>query len=1063
MKTCPSDIELVKHSEGKLLADEKVRVEQHLLHCSSCRSAFEQHLQNQELFTDLVTVWESNHWDTDWSLSRSQSEDQFRQSIQTRGYEILKEIHRGGQGIVYAAIQLANDRKVAVKRLELRDYSVAEQVARFEREIDLVTKLAHPNIVTVFDNGMINECPYLVMEFVNGLPLHRFVQQNFALTGENKMAAESFTKLLSLFLRVCKAISFAHRHGVIHRDLKPNNILVDQLGEPKILDFGLAKLIDESVRELTQTGQFLGTLAYASPEQVRFGSVKDMDTRTDVYSLGVILFELVTSALPYGVDEGLSSTIKNITEKPPRQPSQLNRSVDDDVETIVLTALAKAPDRRYQSVEQMSSDIERYLRGLPIEAKRDHHFYVLYKSLARFKWYVFSLATLVATIVAGLVVSLWFWSQAVEQTVIANVAKDNETEARIQAELQSYIANIVAAKVAVRNNDVAEAKRRLEAAPESYRGWEWEHFRQQSDQSQQTIVVHELYIVDFEYLPEPNQIISIAGDNSVKLWNLADSSVEHERELEFPPIDLAVLEPGAVVAVATNQKIYLLDGRTLKTIQSLLSSHPLIQAEFLNRNELCILKRRTQDQTELVVWNWRDQTERVIEVPINNITSFSVDRMKRQLAVAGSEAGVFYLDESKFQNVEISEFTVGSHFLNQIQQVAWVNTANEVILVDREDLAVNSRLVGHTQVPNDVIVLDPSTIATGATDRTIRLWDSESGRTKKVLRGHDQSVVGLKRITKTQMVSGSQDSTIRKWDRRVAVQPRIWSGHDQAVRDFDFDESKQWVASCGEDGRVILRDLGSGKLLRVLEHDQSVFSLSISASTRQLAVGGDEPFIRVWDLRNGTYEKLVGHEDRVHAVDYSEDGRLLVSGSRDKTVRVWDIETMQCIKIFKEHDDCVHASVWRPGYSQVASRSHQDIRLWNIDATTDTLIFSHRISPEDYSLSFDSRGRYLAAGSSIAGFGRGYSKVFDLLGDTDRPATLERHNTPVNAFAFFPTGQKAVSASNESLKLWDLRFSVELASLDLNSRVPYSLAVSPSGTSVLAGMKNGEVWVWDSE
>ena len=257
------------------------------------------------------------------------------------GYEILGELHRGGQGVVYKAIQKATKRTVALKLMLQGPYASPHQRLRFEREVDLVASLQHPNIITVYDSGVSRDRLFFAMEYVDGQPLDRFMQSvgRTNCQASSVPPAMSLTDTLRLFHRICAAVSYAHRRGVMHRDLKPSNILVDSAGEPHVLDFGLAKLVadDPAEGKLTATGEFLGTLAYASPEQAR-GDPRLINVRSDVYSLGVILFEMLTGTYPYSVHGSLSNVLRQITEAEPRTSVEWWRNVDPEVETIVLTA-----------------------------------------------------------------------------------------------------------------------------------------------------------------------------------------------------------------------------------------------------------------------------------------------------------------------------------------------------------------------------------------------------------------------------------------------------------------------------------------------------------------------------------------------------------------------------------------------------------------------------------------------------------------------------------------------------------------------------------------------------
>ena len=1059
MTNCPTDIELVKHVEGNLEVDDHESIEKHLQQCEACQREIEIHCQDQDLFMDLASVVRQN-LQSKIHNAFGQSELEFKEQIADRGYIIDRELYRGGQGVVYSAVQKANDRIVAVKRLKLQSQTEPDQIARFEREIEIATKLSHPNIVTVFDNGSVADCSYLVMEFVNGLSLDRYVQQNFQ-ESENEMITNvHFDSVLELFNKICHAVSYAHRLGIIHRDLKPNNILIDQMGEPKILDFGLAKLVEDPYRDLTQTGQFLGTLAYASPEQVQPGARTAVDTRTDVYSLGVILYEMMTGGLPYAVDTGLSNAIKNIIDQQPTLPSRINGKLDNDIETITLKALAKDPARRYQNVDQLSGDIDLYLNGLPIEAKRDHSLYVLYKTFCRFKGYAVAAGLLAMTIVVALGVSLWFWDQAIQQRDLATTAQSNESIAREEAELQSYVANIVASKGAVLNNDVAEAKRRLDAAPLIYRGWEWDYFKLRSDQSRKTINVHDLYVIDFEFAPENSWVVSTAGDNQLKVWSLKDQRIIHQRQFEIPIVDIALSLDQKIAAVAfPDNEIQLIRLDGMETVFSETFEFPIKALAYLNQNEICVLKHPDTNEPGVVVWNWRSNEKRDMQLPVESVFDITVYANLKVL-VAGAKPGIWNPLDSKFEQIKTNESTTKMSFLGALNQYALVTPGHEVIIVDADSLKEKFRLKGHSMQINEVIAVDEKTIVTSSDDRTIRLWNAKNGNQKTLLLGHDQSVYKLEQLTEKEFVSCSADATFKIWDIDTAQQPRILPGHSNIVRDIEFSPTGKWLASCSEDNQVLLRNPVDATVTRVLEHSSALFAISFR-DDNVLATGGDELTIRLWDLTNGTFGELTGHEDRIHSLDFSPDGKWLLSGSRDKTVRVWDVDAKQCVRVIRDHNECIHACAFHPTKPVFASRCHFHIRLWDWNTFEEIANVKQRISPEDYSLAFNPAEKLLVSGSSIAGFGRGFVSVFDEA-NLKSVGSLEQHNTPVNAVAFFPTGQRAVSASNESIKIWDMENLVELANLDSVHAAPFCVTVSPDNRAVAAGLVNGEVIVWET-
>lgn len=308
------------------------------------------------------------------------------------GYTVLREIHRGGQGIVYEATQHRGRRRVALK--VLRDGALAGPVEqlRFKREVQILAQFQHPNIVRLYEGGAVDGKLFYAMDFVDGLPFDTYLRQTRC----------TIKDTLRLVEKIAEAVHAAHLKGFVHRDLKPANIRVGTSGDPHLLDFGLAKLVQGSLDSLsgasiTVTGQFMGSLPWAAPEQVD-GTPEGVDIRTDVYALGVILYHGLTGQYPYEVIGSMRGIVDHIVNSEPPRPSTVQEGIDDDVDTIVLKCLNKERERRYQSAGELAEDIRHYLSGEPIAAKRESTWYLLRKAAERHRSFavassVFAMAT----------------------------------------------------------------------------------------------------------------------------------------------------------------------------------------------------------------------------------------------------------------------------------------------------------------------------------------------------------------------------------------------------------------------------------------------------------------------------------------------------------------------------------------------------------------------------------------------------------------------------------------------------------------------------------------------
>jgi len=359
------------------------------------------------------------------------------------GYTIVTNVGHGGQGRVYEAIDNSTQRRVAIKVLRSGPFGGEAERGRFEREIEILAQLQHPNIVTIHSSGTVALQRYFVMDFIEGQPLDEY------LTGTHL----SIDQTLNVFLRICEAVHAAHLRGIVHRDLKPTNIQIDDLGEPYVLDFGLAKAVPgrsgdtPGSWDATVDGQFVGSLPWAAPEQVMNES-DAMDLRTDVYGLGLLLYFMLTRSLPYERGANLRDMTDRILLSNPVRPSTLRRDVDDELDTIVLMCLQKDPGRRYQIAGELARDLRRYRAGEPIEAKRDNARYVLAKTLRRHR----GLATLAAAFVLvslgyGVTISVLYQRATESERLAEQRAADVSEQYAITQEAIGFLVDEVSNKL----------------------------------------------------------------------------------------------------------------------------------------------------------------------------------------------------------------------------------------------------------------------------------------------------------------------------------------------------------------------------------------------------------------------------------------------------------------------------------------------------------------------------------------------------------------------------------------------------------------------------------------
>src|SRR5215510_6026112 len=463
-------------------------------------------------------------------------------SIFIGDHRIFRKLGEGGMGVVYEAEQQHPRRLVALKVIRGGRLVDEYQVKLFQREAQALARLKHPGIAAIYEAGRTDDGQhYFVMELVHGTPLLDYVKGR-RLTG--RQAPSNIRQRLELFLKICEAISYAHQRGVIHRDLKPANILVvdesegqssDGPGvsrvEIKVLDFGLARITDEDgagASGLSQAGQVRGTLPYMSPEQVR-GDPDQIDVRTDVYALGVILYELLTERLPYELERvTLPQAIRIVCEEAPKP---LNRAlgesrhrerkktewIDRDVETIALKALEKEPERRYRSAAALAEDVTRYLTNQPIQARPPSALYQFRKLVARHKVPFASLAAVFALLL-GFAITMAALSARIARE------RDKATQQELSNRRLLYAAHMSLAMQAWEIKDIGRVRELVDShipklGEEDMRGFEWYYLWRLCHLDLLTLKGHLHIVGSVAFSPDGNRLASGSADQTVKLWD----------------------------------------------------------------------------------------------------------------------------------------------------------------------------------------------------------------------------------------------------------------------------------------------------------------------------------------------------------------------------------------------------------------------------------------------------------------------------------------------------------------------------------------------------------------
>ena len=437
-------------------------------------------------------------------------------------------------------------------------------------------------------------------------------------------------------MTVCEAVNHGHQRGVIHRDLKPGNILVDESGQPKVIDFGVARATDADMTIATlqtDVGQLVGTLRYMSPEQCE-GDAIEIDTRSDVYALGVVLFELLTGELPYDLTTTSPFEVPRvIREAEPRRLSTVNRSLRGDLETIVLKALAKERDRRYQSALELGQDIRHYLKQEPIQAKRDRTWYVFIKTVSRHRATV-AVLCVIALLVTGSAVGFGLlYRQADRQRV---VAEERSEELRRAA----YFNGITTASKALEDEDTATAALLLDECPRDLRAWEWHYLRRQADNSLLTLRGHTSWPHGIDYSPDGTTIASAGWmDGSVRLWDATTGQELRAFAKDEDAVGGVAFAPdGSTLAWHKNAAVRLCDPVTGAHIQVIHTKCEYARLAFSPDGRLLAF---LDDLTRIRLWDVEARREtRVLEGHSRRIHAIVWSPDGRRLASAGEDRTV---------------------------------------------------------------------------------------------------------------------------------------------------------------------------------------------------------------------------------------------------------------------------------------------------------------------------------------------------------------------------------------------------------------------------------------
>jgi WD40 repeat protein/serine/threonine protein kinase len=1021
-------------------------------------------------------------------------------------YKLLQQIGEGGMGVVWMAEQTQPvQRKVALKVIK-PGMDSRQVIVRFEAERQALAVMDHVNIARVFDGGATEYGrPYFVMELVHGVPITKYCDDNHLTPRER----------LELFVPVCQAIQHAHQKGLIHRDIKPSNVMItlyDGKPVPKVIDFGVAKATDQTLTErtlFTQYGTMVGTFEYMSPEQAEMSAL-GVDTRSDIYSLGVLLYELLTGSTPLThkrVKEAAYAEILRLIkeEEPPRpstrlsdsgealasisaqrktEPAKLSKLIRGELDWIVIKCLEKDRNRRYETANSLAHDIENYLHDEPVQACPPSAAY-RFRKFARRNKGALATASVVAVMMLMTVAALATSTVLIarEQRATAS-ALEEETRAKDDLRRDSYFHRISLAHRELSVNNLKRALQLLIECPEDLREWEWHYLMRLCRVD--PVTLHDTTEVNsLAFSPDGEFLASAGGDGAIKVWNIKTGKVIKTLETAHNGFACSVaFHPDGkhLASVGADRQVKVWDWTTRQEVFARPCGDAYFSMHAAAFSPLDGRQLAAGSDGDMMVWDWSNgQLLHTFAGHEKHRVSVVFSRDGRRLA-SGNWAGSVKLWDAEGGGEPLRIFpetrypVVALAFDKDGERLA---TASFNRCVDVWDTTTGGHL--YTLPHSDGVVLgvafspDGRRLASAGEDRIVHLWDVTTGREVLSLRGHT-GVSGCLAFSPDgrRLASAGQDKTIRIWDATPLQghegQELLTFQNSNEIWSLAVSPDGQKIASAGWSMPVNVRNAQTGRdSVEFPGHRTIVFCVVWQPNGQRIAAaGGDGALftVKVWDAQTKrevfTLPEFPGGTEFL-AVAFSPDGRYLVTGSKDGKVLVWDAENGRPVGTLGIHDREIRGVVFDRNGLHVASASgNGKVKVWSWDPTRLAQMRKPEFecqarSPGVYlNLTFSPDGRWLVTG------GEEYTvKIWNVQTGRDQE-TLRGHNGDVLAVAFSPDGRWLATAGEDTtVRIWDATSWKPRHTLRGHGGLVSSLAFISKSQRLVSGSRDHTVKVWD--